>query len=72
MGNVFIRPDARRSTIPVLFCLAALTFFSLMLRSHHPVTPDRVAGFELQLAPRKNAKAPRSIFVGRSTECPWR
>jgi hypothetical protein len=33
----------------------------------YPISFDRVAGFEQQLAPRKNAKAPRSIFVGSLT-----
>jgi hypothetical protein len=38
-----------------------------MMRSHHPILFGRVAGFEQQLAPRKNAKAPRNVFVGSET-----
>jgi hypothetical protein len=40
---------------------------------NHPALFDRIAGFAMvlvriwQLAPRKNAKAPRSVFVGSST-----
>jgi len=40
---------------------------------NHPVLFDWIAGFanlnnkNWQLAPRKNAKAPRSVFVGSST-----
>jgi hypothetical protein len=40
---------------------------------NHPILSDRIAGFanlnkkNWQLAPRKNAKAPRIVFVGSST-----
>jgi hypothetical protein len=66
-GKDFIRLKSHRATKFLLFLFAALT-----LLSHdgeiNSSDPGSIGSRDLteQLAPRKNAKAPRSIFVGSS------
>jgi hypothetical protein len=56
-----------------LIFICCIDYSSCCGEINHPVLFDRIAGFanlnrkNWQLAPRKNAKAPRIVFVGSST-----
>jgi hypothetical protein len=56
----FLRRNADRSNKILLFLLAALTIHRGVAKSiiRSSVSIGRIAGFDEQLAPRQNAKAP--------------